>query len=307
MIFLSRQAGPFLKWAGGKSQLIRQISRHLPQNFADNVTTYVEPFLGGGALLFYLLQNYRFERVVVNDINSELILTYKTIQKSVGRLIAILSGLESDYLALSMEDRAKYYYEIREAFNEEKKSHTGRGNAKADLAIASKFIFLNKTCYNGLYRLNLKGEFNVPAGAYRRPAICNAENLVACSSVLQNVRFLSKDFVKLSRYIDDHTFVYMDPPYRPLSNTSSFNSYQKSPFNDDAQRRLARWYGRLNEAHAFLALSNSDPKNFDENDDFFDELYAEYNIKRVSASRTINSDTSKRGSIHELLILNYDA
>ena len=164
---------------------------------------------------------------------------------------------------------------------------------------------MNRTCFNGLYRVNSKGKFNVPFGKYVNPKICDEENLIKASEILKNVKILNNDFEKTDEYIDENTFVYFDPPYRPLSNTSSFNSYSKEIFNDEVQERLADFYKRLHKKKAKLMLSNSDPKNTCQDDDFFDDLYSDFNILRVNAKRMINSNASKRGNVTELLILNY--
>ncbi|WP_242860890.1 DNA adenine methylase [Defluviitalea phaphyphila] len=296
---------PFVKWAGGKRQLLPIISENLPFELKENkIKRYIEPFVGGGAVLFYLLQNYNFHDIIINDINNDLINLYKIIKKEVEKLINELRKISGEYLSLDDDGRKHYYYMIREEFNE---------NSLDELRKSAYFIFLNRTCFNGLYRVNKKGKFNVPYGRYKNPLILDENNLLNVSNVLQKVKILNGDFEIIEDYVDEHTFVYFDPPYRPLNTTSSFNSYQKGDFNDDEQRRLASFYHKLNQKGAKLMLSNSDPKNVEENDNFFECLYKSSNIKgsekikinRVKALRNINSKGSKRGKINELLIVNY--
>ena len=301
------QARPFLKWAGGKGQLLAQIHENVPKELREGkIKTYVEPFIGGGAVFFELNRVYDFDNVILNDYNVELIMSYKTIRDNVDELICYLTQLENQFLSLEKSDRAIMFYNTRKKFNEEKKNVNYSNVSEEIIKHSANLIFLNKTCFNGLYRLNSKGEYNVPFGDYKNPTICDEHNLRNVSIALQGVTLVHGDFEQLKEHIDSHTFVYMDPPYRPLSGTASFNSYQKTPFNDDSQKRLAEWFYDLNaEQKAFLMLSNSDPKNTDPEDDFFDELYKSFNIMRVSASRAINSKGSSRGAINELLITNY--
>jgi len=296
---------PFVKWAGGKRQLIPIISEKLPLELKKGeIKRYVEPFVGGGAILFYLVQNYEFEEIIINDINEDLINAYKIIKYNVHELIDYLKELSNEYLGLCIDERKKYYYNIRDKFN--------NGNL-SKVEKAAYFIFLNKTCFNGLYRVNKKGKFNVPHGRYKNPCILDKENLMSVSEVLKNVKIINGDFEKVEKYIDENTFVYLDPPYRPLSTSSSFTAYQKSDFNDDEQVRLAEFYDKLDLKGAKLMLSNSDPKNANVEDNFFDNLYEcnkknpnkHYNILRVDAKRSINSKANKRGKIKELLIINY--
>jgi len=296
---------PFIKWAGGKGQLIPIISNNLPVELKENkIKKYIEPFVGGGAVLFYLLQNYSFEQIIINDINEDLINLYRVIKSRVSELIFELKKISDEYLVLDNENRKNYYYAIRDKYNQE---------LLDKLKKSAYFIFLNKTCFNGLYRVNKKGEFNVPYGKYANPLILDENNLLNVSKNLQNVQILNGDFEIIESYVDEDTFVYFDPPYRPLNTTSSFTSYQTNDFNDEEQRRLATFYHKLNNKGAKLMLSNSDPKNVDENDDFFELLYKSNDIKgsekisinRIEASRSINSKGNGRGKIYELLILNY--
>ena len=173
------------------------------------------------------------------------------------------------------------------------------------MELAALMIFLNKTCFNGLYRVNGKGEFNVPMGAYKNPLICNEENLMAVSQKLQNVKIVCGDYKESASFIDDETFVYFDPPYRPLNKTSNFTSYTEQLFDDNKQLELAKFVQELDNKGALIVISNSDPKNTDESDNFFDDAYSKQNIHRVSATRMINRNSDARGKINELLISNF--
>ncbi|MCR2043650.1 DNA adenine methylase [Anaerosalibacter massiliensis] len=290
-------AKPFVKWAGGKRQLIAVINESLPSELKEGkITRYIEPFVGGGAMLFYLSQNYKFDEIIINDLNLDLINIYITIKNDVNKLIEELRKLSYEYFKLDNEDRKDYYSTIRSKFN---------NDGLDEIKKSAYFIFLNRTCFNGLYRVNKKGQFNVPYGKYKKPLILDEDNLLNVSKLLQNVTIFNKDFEDMDTYIDENTFVYFDPPYRPLNKTSSFTSYNEYKFDDREQIRLANFYKKLSSRGAKLMLSNSDPKNVDSSDDFFDILYKENNIIRVGAKRNINSNANKRGKINELLILNY--
>lgn len=290
-------ARPFIKWVGGKTQLLDDIQKSLPHNFSqrDDVT-YVEPFVGGGAVLFWILQKYpNITRAVINDINEELICTYRVIKNDVESLIAELTRLQAEYLQLDEFERKKYFLVRRDRFNE---------NDKTDIETASLFIFLNRTCFNGLYRVNSKGKFNVPHGRYSNPKICDAETLRADSALLQRVEILCGDFAQTGKYAGDNVLYYFDPPYRPLTETSAFTSYSKDGFDDAEQMRLRDFCSQIAEHHSLFVASNSDPQNVDNKDDFFDQLYEMFSIKRVSAARMINSKGNGRGAISEIMISN---
>lgn len=288
-------AKPFLKWAGGKGQLINIISSYYP--FSQKITKYVEPFVGGGAVLFDILNNFVLEEIYINDCNQELITAYTCIKNNVDDVITLLYQLQKEFLLLNTEERKKYYQQKREQFNNKK--------TLSKLEQTSLLLFLNKTCFNGLYRVNRKKEFNVPMGAYKNPLICNEQNLRLVSEKLQNVIISCGDYKDLITIIDNKTFVYFDPPYRPITQTASFTSYTENEFSDNQQKELASFIDTVNEIGAKFLLSNSDPKNYDENDNFFDELYAKYWIKRVEATRMINCKSEARGKIKELLITNF--
>ena len=292
------KAKPFLKWAGGKTQLIEQIKKQLPENIQRNSFTYIEPFVGSGAVLFWMLEHYpNLEKAIINDINSDLTNSYLTIKYNVQELINILSKWEVEYHSISDNQEAKkeYYYEKRTLFNTRKSDQTTQ---------SALFIFLNRTCFNGLYRVNRKNEFNVPIGSYKKPQICNTENLLAVSNALQRVEILNGDYSETLQYATENTFFYFDPPYKPLSNTSSFNSYSKDEFDDKEQIRLKEFCDILNEQGHQWILSNSDVKGKDPNNNFFDDLFANFQILRVNARRSINANPSKRGLLTELLIKN---
>lgn len=291
------QARPFIKWVGGKTQLLDEVRKSLPRDFASRQhITYVEPFVGGGAVMFWILQAYpNIERAVINDINQELVCTYRVIQENVEELIAELAYIRDEYIPLNAEDRKAYFMEKRARFNTKQTT---------PVETAALFIFLNRTCFNGLYRVNSKGEFNVPHGKYTKPRICDADNLRACSMVLQNVEILCGDFAETGRFAGPDTLFYFDPPYKPITETSSFTSYAKEGFNDNEQLRLRDFCDKINKEKALFVASNSDPKDVNSKDNFFDTIYQHFIIKRVSAARMINSDASGRGAISELMISN---
>ena len=250
-------AKPFLKWAGGKGQLLDTFEKMFPQELIEGkIKTYIEPFVGGGAVLFHILQNYKIEKAYINDINKELINCYRCIKADVEEVIKPLSILENEYL--SSEDRAKYFYNVR---NRDNQIHL---NGHYDYEKCADFIFLNHTCFNGLYRVNKEGKFNVPHGKYKNPLICDKENLRLCSQLLQKVEISFGDYRQVLSNTDKDSFVYFDPPYRPLIEKNSFVSYDKSGFDDNDQIELSQNYKKLDKQSCLLMLSNSDPKNTNE-------------------------------------------
>ncbi len=291
---------PFLKWAGGKGQLLKEIEQYYPfENL--HITKYAEPFVGGGAVLFDILSKYDIEEVYISDINAELINTYKIIRDNVNELIALLNQYQAKYIPLNTDERRVYYNNKRERFNDLKVN----GDVAENIEKAALMIFLNKTCFNGLYRVNKKGLFNVPMGSYKNPLICDEENLKAVSNKLQNVKIICGDYRKSAEFIDEHTFVYFDPPYRPITDTANFTAYTEILFNDEEQIELARFVDEMNIKGAKIVVSNSDPKNSNTDDNFFDNIYNAHKIKRVEATRMINCEASARGKIKELLISNF--
>jgi DNA adenine methylase len=299
-------ATPFLKWAGGKTQLLKQFSSRLPPEMKKGeITNYVEPFVGGGAVFFYLAQRFSFDYSAIFDINEELILSYRVIKKSIKKLIHELESLESAYISKNNQDRERLFYHVRDSFNKKKPEINFHKYDAEWVTRAAQSIFLNRTCYNGLFRMNRKGEFNVPFGRYKNPQILNRDNLNDVAALLKTTTIILGDFTQCKKFVDNTTFVYLDPPYRPLNDTSSFTSYSKDGFSDTDQRRLAGFFKKLDKKGAKIMLSNSDPRNENPDDSFFDELYADYTIERVPAKRSINCNGARRGEINELIITNY--
>lgn len=293
------KAKPFVKWAGGKTQLLSTIDYFLPKSFKqEKKVTYIEPFVGGGAVFFYLLQKYpNIQTAIINDINPHLIKTYKVIRDMPFLLIEFLTELQKSYREMTdYEAKKEFYLNIRKKFNTEKLS---------DVEKAACMIFMNRTCFNGLYRENSKGAFNVPFGKYTNPTICDESLIVADSELLQRVEILNGDFSQTKDYMDGYTFFYFDPPYRPLDSTSCFNSYVKESFDDKDQVRLRDYFEEISAKGCHGLLSNSDGRGKNESDLFFDELYKDFTIERVLAKRCINANPTKRGALTELLIRNY--
>lgn len=296
---------PFLKWAGGKTQLLSVLEENLPEKvkIEKRLNTYIEPFVGAGAFFIYLASNYEFDRIIINDLNYKLINVYKVIKSNCEELIDKLSKMREEYLQYDEEQQKEMYLKVRDEFN--------NWESVDKVKQAANFIFINKTCFNGLYRENQKGGYNVPWGQQKNPSMYDEEQLRSMSKLLNQkengkdkIVILNGDYRKVEDYIDDNTLVYIDPPYRPVTK-GGFNSYNKSGFNDDAQRELSEFYRDINSRGAKVMLSNSDPKNLDDNDEFFDNLYEGFNIQRVSASRMINSNGKGRGNITEILVKNY--
>jgi DNA adenine methylase len=293
-------AKPFVKWVGGKTQLISAIEQALPSGFAEiKNMTYVEPFVGGGAVLFWMLRKYsNITKAVINDINPDLTKSYLTIKNKPKQLIELLRKIQDEYHSIADEaERKKYYLEKRSRFNTK---------SLDDVENTAMFIYLNRTCFNGLYRVNSKGLFNVPFGLYGNPTICDEKTILADSELLQRVDILCGDFEATLKHAEGDVLFYFDPPYKPLSQTSSFNSYAKEAFNDNEQIRLRDFCHKIDAKGFSFLLSNSDLKGKNAEDNFFDDLYADYNIKRVWASRMVNANADKRGKLTELLITNFD-
>ncbi len=294
--FMQSTAHPFVKWAGGKTQLLPEIRKHYP----CRIKKYCEPFVGGGAVLFDVLQKCHPEEVLINDVNSELINVYLQTKNACNLLTEQLSELQREYKNQTLEENKILFYKKRNRYNELKVN----GNDAENIEKAALFIFLNKTCFNGLYRVNKKGEFNVPFNNAKNPLICDEENLKSCSELLQNVQMKVGDYSDCKNFIDSETFVYLDPPYRPLTQTAAFTSYSENNFGDNEQIELEKFVEKISEKGAKILLSNSDPKNTEPNDNFFDDLYSDFTIERISASRMINSNAKKRGAVSELLVMN---
>jgi DNA adenine methylase len=300
-------ARPFLKWAGGKTQLLDELVKRLPSEIQESgaIENYVEPFVGGGAMFFCLKSKFEVKHAFIYDINPELVIGYTAIQKSPKGLIKKLKVLEEDYLGRNDSDREKLFYEIRDNYNQQLSDFDFDKYHKEWVDRTSHLIFLNKTCFNGLFRQNSKGEFNVPFGKYKNPTICNAENIREVNKALKNTIVECGDFSASKPHVQKGTFVYLDPPYRPLNETSSFTGYAKDGFDDNDQKRLAKFFRDMGKRGAYMMLSNSDPKNENPKDNFFEKLYKGFRIERAQASRMINCNASKRGPINELIIVNY--
>ena len=290
---------PFIKWVGGKTQLLNDIIINLPKNKSE-ITTYIEPFIGGGSVLFNILNYFpNVNNVIINDFNSILTNSYLYIKNNPNELIDKLEELCNLYNKQeTLIDKEKLYYNIRNEFNK-------------SILINYKiiyFIFLNKNCFNGLYRENKLGYFNVPFNKSKHPEFYNKENILNISNFLNkyNVQIYNMSYEYIDKFITSNCFVYLDPPYRPITKLSAFTAYTKSGFNDESQKQLKLFCDKINNKNSYFMLSNSDPKNTDINDNFFDDLYKNYNIIRVQASRNINSKGDKRGKINELIIKNYE-
>ena len=296
-------AKPFVKWVGGKGQLLSQIEANLPQELYHKEFTYIEPFVGGGAMLFFMLQKFtNIKRVIINDINSNLTNAYSIIKEEPDGLVERLKYIEQQYLGVKAEEARKdFYIEMRHHFNEDNLNSIDK---------SALLIFLNRTCFNGLYRENSRGKFNVPFGRYSNPTICNEEVIYADSQLLKqyDVQILSGNYKKTADEINGYGlyFFYFDPPYRPLSATSSFNNYVKEAFGDDSQRELSEFCRLLNlHDNIKWMLSNSDGSARNPKDTFFEDIYKGFDIQRVYASRMVNANAQKRGKLTELLIRNY--
>lgn len=295
---------PFVKWVGGKSKLIPQMEQYYPKELKEKkIDVYIEPFVGGGAILIDILKKYNIKKIYAFDINKNLINCYNIIKDKVDSLVLELKKLEEEYLKLDDENRKEYYYDIRKKYNS-----INIENEKEALEKTTYFIFLNKTCFNGLYRENRRGQFNVPIGKYKNPTICDEKNLIELSKLIKNVTFINGDYRESYKYIEENTFIYFDPPYRPINKTSSFTSYSKEDFNDENQKELGEYFRKINDnnSNVKLMLSNSNPKNNNEEDDFFEQIYNGFKINEIKANRMINSNKEKRGKISELLITNYE-
>lgn len=298
---------PFLKWAGGKTQIIKEIESKLPEKIkkSKKIKKYFEPFVGGGAFFFYLVSNYKIKNAFLYDINKELILTYRVIKNDPEELINELISLEKKFLQKDNDKRKEFYLYIRKKFNTQLSSFDFKNYSLKSVERASYTIFMNKTCFNGLFRLNKKGEFNVPMGRYNNPKICDIENIRNVSLALKIAEIYDQSFEKSKSKIDKNSLIYLDPPYRPLNKTSHFTNYSENKFTEKEQLKLAEYINCLkDEKRANFILSNCDPKNENKQDNFFDELYSGFTIERVKAKRVINSNASKRGFINEILVCN---
>lgn len=278
---IAEKPKPFVKWVGGKRQLLAQFRRmnlYPPENFDPKNSKYFEPFVGGGAVFFDLLPEEGF----LSDLNKELVITYNVIKNDLEKLIVSLKKHKTD---------KDYFLEVR----------AQDPNKLSDVAVASRFIFLNRTCFNGMYRVNSKGGFNVPFGKYTNPLICDEDNLRKVSKALQNIDIKHQDYKEVLKKAKKGDFIYFDPPYYPVSKTASFTSYTAESFLDKEQTELRDTFVELHKKGCFVMLSNSDTP-------FINEIYSGIKgvrINKVQASRAINSNGSRRGKITEVLITNY--
>ena len=274
-----KQAKPFLKWVGGKRQLIDELLKGMP----EKISSYHEPFLGGGALFFELAGQKRFKKAYLSDLNPELINAYVVVQTKVEELIKSLK---------KHVHSKEYYYRLRSADPKN----------LDEVARASRLIYLNKTCYNGLYRVNSKGQFNVPFGSYKNPKICDEENLRLCAEALKGVSIRLQSFDAILRSAKPKDFIYFDPPYHPVSSTANFSAYEKSGFGETEQRKLKDVFAELAHKKCLVMLSNS-------YSDFLLALFQHYRMKKqlqtVNATRAINSKSSARGAVREIIVRNY--
>ncbi len=284
------EAKPFVKWAGGKRQILHILIKNLPAEiYQGKIKVYAEPFVGGGALFFKLKSMFDFEKVILADKNKDLINAYTSVRDDVASLIKILKELEKRFY--ESKDRKEFYYAMREKFNNKR---------KFDIERAALFLFLNKTCFNGLYRVNSKGKFNVPFGRYKNPVICEEKNLMNASRLLSDTELIAGDFTLIEKEIGANTFVYLDPPYRPISETSSFTSYNSDSFDDKEQERLAKFVRKIDRKNVKFMLSNSYSK-----DGFFQKLYSGFDIKTIIVKRYISATIAGRTEVREILVKNY--
>ncbi len=305
---MTKRVKPFIKWVGGKNQLLGQFENYYPAELkTGQIKRYIEPFLGGGAVFFSVFQKYSLQTAYLSDQNPDLVIAYQTIQKKPNWLLEHLEKYQKQYEETDSAKRNKLFLKVRSEFNENRNQTLPKEISDKAVLRSSQFIFLNKTCFNGLFRLNSKGEFNVPHGKYTKPAIADEENILAVSELLQKAEIHHADYSTCFHRADQNTFIYFDPPYRPISSSSNFTTYTSTNFADAEQLKLAQFFRKLDtDQKAKLMLSNSDPQNTNPNDHFFENAYFGYPIVRVSASRAVNSNAEKRGKITEILIRNYE-
>lgn len=290
---------PFVKWAGGKTSLINEIQKRLPNYVYSQDFCLVEPFVGGGAVSLWALSNLpHLKKLIINDYNTDLINVYQVIQNNPNDLIECIENLQNHYDKLTdLESKKPYFYHKRDVFNQRNSNDTEQ---------AGLFIFLNKSAFNGLYRVNKNNQFNVPIGSYKNPKFIDKENILAISKKLQNTQILTGDFELVLPCVPDDLpcIFYFDPPYRPISDTASFTSYSDNGFDDNEQKRLANFCKKLDKLGHYFLLSNSDPKNTNLSDGFFDELYQGFKIERIQANRTISANGGSRKKINEIIVTN---
>lgn len=290
---------PILKWAGGKSSLLNAITKRLPAYVYNDDFCMVEPFVGGGAVSFWALSNLpHIKKLIINDYNTDLINLYSIIRNKPNEFINEVQTLQIMYDKLpTLADKKPIYYQLRDLFNE---------RSQSDIVQAGLFMFLNKAGFNGLYRVNKNNQFNVPIGSYKKPQFIDKDNILNLSAKLQKAIILTGDFYQVLDYIPNNMpcVFYIDPPYRPISKTSSFTAYGDNTFDDNEQKRLSNFCKEIHQLGYDFILSNSDPKNYNINDNFFDDLYHNFCIERIWANRAISANSAGRKSVSELLICN---
>lgn len=290
---------PFIKWAGGKNSLLDEIQKRLPDFVHSQDFCLVEPFVGGGAVSLWALSELpHLKQLIINDCNADLINVYQAIKNNPDDLIEYIDNLQNHYDKLTdLESKKPYFYHKRDIFNQ---------RTSNDIEQAGLFIFLNKSAFNGLYRVNKNNQFNVPIGSYKKPTFADKENILNISKKLQNTKILTGDFELVLNHLPNNfpCLFYLDPPYRPISDTASFTSYSDNGFDDDEQKRLANFCKKIDELGHYFLLSNSDPKNTNSSDEFFDELYQGFKIERVQANRTISANSNGRKKVNEIMVSN---
>lgn len=293
---------PFIKWAGGKYRLFEQLQPKLPKELDNgSIRSYYEPFLGGGGMFFKLIQQCKFDSIYLSDLNEELIIAYQVVRSNVQELLDYLDQYKKKYDKLNEKDKELYYYEMRTAYNVQRFNINFKKYSELWVPRAAQMIFLNKTCYNGLFRQNLKGEFNVPFGKNYNIQIIDSGNLLNVSDILKGVNIECCDFSLTCNRVNDNSFVYFDPPYNPVSKTANFTNYCKNDFSKNDQLRLSKLFKKLDMKGAKLMLSNS----YMSDDNIIGEIYKNYSSSYIYSQRTMPSVISKRGKIKELLITNY--
>lgn len=297
-----KNATAIVKWAGGKGKLASIIEGVILEHInLEKIDTYVEPFIGGGSFFFYMAQKYKFKNKIISDINGELINLYKVVKEKPNELIHQAGKLQIEYNNLKdIDTKSEYFYDVRNRYNQciaEGKTD----NLNVELAV--DFLFLNKIGFNGLYRVNSKGLYNVPFGKREKATLFNERNIETVSKILEDTEIIHRDYQNTIDFANENSLFYFDPPYRPLSTSSSFTNYAKSSFNDTNQKELAEFCNKISVLGSEFALSNSDPKNSNADDDFFDLLYKNYHIERIYAQRMIGAKTASRGKVSEILVV----
>ena len=302
---MTAKCKPFVKWVGGKTQLLSPISSMYPTGLGSSIDTYVEPFVGGGAVLFDILSKYELSTVFISDTNMQLVNAYRQIRDNVGSVIALLSDYQKRWDATeTKEQEAEIYYACRDIFNENITNPDS-----CDVRQAAAFIFLNRTCFNGLYRVNKKGLFNASLGNYTRPTICDTETLLAVSEALQDVVIRNCSYAEyLTLPINfERSFFFLDPPYLPLSEHSGSKTYSPEMWTRQDHILLASFVKKLRELGAYILMTNADLRCTDAEDSFLDDLYDGFFISRIPAKRRVSKTVEGRKEVTEMLIASAQA